>query len=343
MSIEHRIYDAIVVGGGPGGSAAAIACAAAGLRVLLLEKSLFPRAHPGETLHPGIEPLLERLGVAAEVMAAGFLRHQGNWVEWDRDRQFVPFGADERGVWEGFQAWRADFDRILLDRAKAVGVEVIQPCHVARPIVCGQRVIGVETSRGIFEASFTIDAAGSHHWLAKQLGLELKTYSDLLIANYGYVRGECPSRDDAPAIVADERGWTWTARVRPTLYQWTRLTFPPERIDRNWIPAELSQLQAIGKSRGADVTWRLVAQPAGLGYFLVGDAAAVLDPASSHGVLKAIMSGMMVASAIAQIVDRTQREDWVVNAYCQWVDDWFDRDLHQLAQLYALLPNHNPQ
>ena len=341
MSSENRIYDVIVVGGGPGGSAAAIACATANLRVLLLEKSLFPREHPGETLHPGIEPLLEKLGVMAEVLSAGFLRHQGHWVKWDRDRQFVPFGADERGIWQGFQAWRADFDRILLASAKAVGVDILQPCRVDRPIVCEGRTIGVETLQGNFTAAFVIDAAGSHHWLAKQLGLELKTYSSPLIANYGYVRGNCPPRDDAPAIVADDRGWTWTARVRPELYQWTRLTFKPERIDRNWIPAELSQLQASGKSRGADVTWRLVERPAGPGYFLVGDAAAVLDPASSHGVLKAIMSGMMAASTIAQMVDRTQCEDRVISTYCQWVHHWFESDLHRLEQLYALVDRQN--
>jgi 2-polyprenyl-6-methoxyphenol hydroxylase-like FAD-dependent oxidoreductase len=101
-SLENQMYDVIVIGGGPGGSAAAISCANANLRVLLLEKLLFPRDRPGETLHPGIEPLLKQLGVLEAVLSAGFLRHLGNWVKWDRDLHFTPFGEDETGIWQGF-------------------------------------------------------------------------------------------------------------------------------------------------------------------------------------------------------------------------------------------------
>ncbi len=343
------MYDVIVVGGGPAGSAAAIACDRANLRVLLLEKYPFPRDRPGETLHPGIEPLLDRLGVLEAVLSAGFLRHQGNWVKWERDLQFIPFGEDETGIWHGFQAWRADFDRLLLDRAIALGVKVLQPCHAVRPILCDGRVIGVETSQGIFEASVVIDAAGGHHWLAKQLGLNIKTYSQPLVARYGYVRGQCPIRERAPAIIADDCGWTWTARVRADLYQWTRLNFTIERIDRGWIPEEFANLQAVDKSRVADVTWRTIDRPAGLGYFLIGDAAAVLDPSSSHGVLKAIMSGMMAGHAISQIIEREARhqgdrnysERVVIQEYCQWIRDWFGHDLARLTELYALLSDRN--
>jgi len=74
--------DLIVVGGGPGGIAAAITVkqADSGLQVLLIERSPFPRHRPGETLHPGIEPLLVQLGVWDQVLAANFLRHAGHWV-----------------------------------------------------------------------------------------------------------------------------------------------------------------------------------------------------------------------------------------------------------------------
>lgn len=88
----------------------------------------------------------------------------------------------------------------------------------------------------------------------------------------------------------------------------------------------------------ADVTWRIADRPAGLGYFLIGDSAAVLDPASSHGVLKAIMSGMMAAHLMIQAVKVASLEPKIIQEYCHWVQDWFHHDLQKLKQFYALLP-----
>src|SRR5262249_51602234 len=68
--VDVRIdTDVAVIGGGPGGSAAAITCAARGWRVHLFERATFAGAdfagdRPGETLHPGVEPVLAQLGVA---------------------------------------------------------------------------------------------------------------------------------------------------------------------------------------------------------------------------------------------------------------------------------------
>src|SRR5437868_433567 len=74
--------NALVIGGGPAGCSAAITCAAAGLRVRLLERASAPLDRPGETLHPGVEPLLEQLGAADAVRSAEFLRHSGHWIQW---------------------------------------------------------------------------------------------------------------------------------------------------------------------------------------------------------------------------------------------------------------------
>lgn len=335
--------NVVVIGGGPGGCAAAIQCANAGLDVTLVEREPFPRAHPGETLHPGVEPLLEQLGVLESVRAAGFLRHEGNWVKWAGTSRFESFGADEHGCWRGYQAWRADFDTILLNRARELGVRIMQPCRADKALLDGPRVCGVRTSAGDITATFVIDAAGDRHWLAGQLDLQLGSRSPKLIARYGYVSGACPERDEAPAVVADSNGWTWTARVKPNIYQWTRLSLFGATCAQSsqGPPAEFARLESCGRARGADVTWRAVAHPAGAGYFIVGDAATVLDPASSHGVLKALISGMMAAHAIRQIVAHAA-EHLVAAAYSRWINDWFEHDVTKLKELYAIF-KHPPR
>ncbi|MGK7878009.1 MAG: NAD(P)/FAD-dependent oxidoreductase [Xenococcaceae cyanobacterium] len=332
-------YDVVVIGAGAGGTATAIHCAKTGLKVAILERQEFPRHRPGETLHPGIEPLLDRLGVGEQIRAANFLRHEGNWVNWGEERGFIPFGSDKRGIWRGFQAPRADFDAILLHRVRELGVEIKQPCRALGLLQEQGRVIGVKTSQGEIQASFVVDAGGGFHWLARQLKLEIQKLSPPLIAYYGYVEGYCPKRDDTPAIVADKQGWTWTARVGPHLYQWTRLPLDGKQLDRNWCPKEFLGLAPKGEILKEDVTWRAISQPSGNRYFAVGDAAFVLDPASSHGVLKAIMSGIMAGHGIVKILRFGQSEYMVTNGYCQWILTWFRKDLEELRKFYLRLPN----
>jgi flavin-dependent dehydrogenase len=330
--------DVLILGAGPAGTSTAITCAQAGLRVVLTERSAFPRHMPGETLHPGVEPLLARLGVADAVHNAGFVRHAGHWITWAGPPRFEPFGGDASGSWLGFQAWRPTFDALLLDRARRLGTHVLQPCHVLQPLYSGGRVVGVATDEGPLAARFVVDATGRRRWLSEQLRIDTTRRGPRLVAWYGYVEGHCPDRDDAPAIIADAAGWTWTARVRPRTYQWTRLSFDFYRPAGDWRPTEFSELTPLGATRGADVTWRVATLPAGSGYFLVGDAAAVLDPASSHGVLKALMSGMMAGHLIARSVRHGASELRGALAYNEWLHQWFEHDVRRLSGLYARLP-----
>jgi flavin-dependent dehydrogenase len=332
-------FDVVIVGGGPAGSAAALWCARHGLRVILLERVQFPRHRPGETLPPGIEPIFAQLGVAGAVLAAGFTRHLGTWVSWGEERRFDRFGGDEAGAWQGYQAPRAELDRLLLDAASAAGVALRQPCRSLRPTMVRGRVTGVLAEDGPIRARWVIDASGSAHWLARHLKLPLQFASPRLVARYGYARGSCPERDDAPAIVADETGWTWTARIAPGSYHWMRLSLVDSDPWRDRPPPAFAQLVPAGRPRGADVTWRIVSRPAGPGYVCVGDAAAVLDPASSHGVLRALMSGMMAAHVIAQACTGTASEAAVTDTFTAWLRTLFEDDVTGLRRLYQSLPS----
>src|SRR5262249_55951811 len=164
-----------------------------------------------------------------------------------------------------------------------------------------------------------IDASGGAHWLARQLDIPLQFASPRLIARYGYAQGSCPERDDAPEIAADKCGWSWSARIAPGLYHWTRLALAANAPKVAGPPEILSGWRSVSRKRGADVTWRIVARPAGPGYVCVGDAAAVIDPASSHGVLKALMSGMMAAHVLAQVVSGTAADLAAIETYASWV------------------------
>ena len=124
--------DALVIGGGPAGSAVAIGLAYAGWRVSLVEQHRFPRQKVcGECIAAGNFPLLDHLGVGSEVR-----RHAGpelTRVGWMDSRHTIM--ADMPRCSSGSDAYgralgRDIFDSLLLQRAKAVGVEVLQPARV---------------------------------------------------------------------------------------------------------------------------------------------------------------------------------------------------------------------
>jgi flavin-dependent dehydrogenase len=333
--------EILIIGAGPAGCSASIICAQNKLNVTLIDVESQPTLRPGESLHPGIISLLEKLGIRDRFLSAGFLKYKGNWIKWNNEHcKFESFGEDSFGKWLGFQAARPLFDKILLQHCKDIGINIIQSCKALEPIVKNERIIGLVTSTKPIKSSFLIDATGGSHWLARRNNLTIKKYSPNLIAYYGYVKGKFMKIDKFPMIKADKMGWIWIARIKSCIYQWVRLFFDNKYTKNKivtMIPQEFSRCTPI-VSRGSDVSWRRVTKPAGKGYFIVGDAAFVLDPLSSHGIIKAIMSGMMTGYLISKIKDNNIDEDKAFSYYTNWIFEWFNNDMKILRDLYLKHP-----
>lgn len=326
--------DLLIVGGGPAGAATAIAAAQLGLSVVLIERQAEPREKPGEALHPGMEPLLNELGLDSDDLeAVTGARFEGVWSAWGTAARFEPFGSDDKGPWHGFQVRRAAFEELLLARAKAAGADVRRGAAAGSPRMSNGRVIGA----GDLRAAWTIDASGPARWLGRRLDLGVVARSPVLLARYGYVTGRCPDRDEAPLIEGGSEGWTWIARIDRDLYQWVRLDFDGRVRARDWRPAPLQGLAESRPTQGAEVAWRRAVRAAGPGWLMVGDAAASLDPASSHGILKAVMSGVMAAQTASAVLRQGAPETAAMDAYHRWLAGWFDADAERLGAAYRAL------
>lgn len=325
-------FDVVVVGGGPAGCAAAIHCAQRGLRVVLLEKTSFPRHRPGETLHPGVEPLLRQLGIPPQ----NCHRHTGHWVHWDGPPRFQAFSTSGDEQWRGFQIPRALLDQQLLEQARNLGVQIVHLRHPSRVLLEQGRVQGVQAQAAQWTGQFVVDATGHHAWLQRQLKIPLRRFSPRLVARYGYCE-DSNLPDEKLGLFAHSDGWHWIARISPTCLHWTQLAFAQD-VPHRLIPKALEPLRMIGRIRGADVSWRLCRTTAGSGYFLVGDAAATLDPCASHGVIKALISGMQAASAIIDCRSWPAGEMTVQAAYQAWVKKTVERDVLALRRFYRAHP-----
>src|SRR5438105_3360464 len=151
--------DVVVAGGGPAGSTISRLLAGLGYRVVLLEKRRFPRHQIGESLTPSILPVLDFLGVRAQVEAAGFLRMLGHTVCWGSPQPRTSYYSADHSR-RGFQAWRADFDQILLDHARGSGVQVIEGRAVNYVGLGEGAGVTLRTRQGPIEAAFFVDASG---------------------------------------------------------------------------------------------------------------------------------------------------------------------------------------
>ena len=102
MAAGRHDADIVVIGGGPAGSAAAITCAKRGLSVVVLERDRVFGERPGETMHPGVRPILEQLGLGKRIDALATGLHAGIWIEWGGPPRFQAFALARGRRWRGY-------------------------------------------------------------------------------------------------------------------------------------------------------------------------------------------------------------------------------------------------
>jgi flavin-dependent dehydrogenase len=336
-------FDISIVGGGPAGAAAAISAAQAGLYVVLFIGEPKETHQPGETLPPGAELLFRRLGVDHAINEAAAIRHDGHWVQRPRSLRFVRFGRDRNGTWLGYQIRRNALQQILINRAKEVGV-LVRQTRALHPLSRGQAILGIEAANEVVMSRFVIDASGSSHWLARARGDLIKRASPQLIAWYGWARSRKASDFVRPVFTTNVAEWSWIAQVDEGLCAWVRVNFGLERAERLRPPSQLVSFKQLTRERGADVTWRIVARRGGDGFLYVGDAGAVLDPSSSHGVVRALLTGIVAAQHAVRVIRLGECDRAEAAKFERWTRAMFLRDaqaLHHLRQS-AVSVGHAP-
>jgi flavin-dependent dehydrogenase len=324
-------FDVIIIGAGPAGTSTAISCRKAGLSVVILERAEFPRYQVGEALHPGVETLLSQLGVGETIAREGFLRYDGVWTRRPGGRRrFVPFGSDSRGPWRGFQVDRARLDEILLNKAKRSGASVLMGCS-PKDVHRIKAGIQIDGEFGRLRSKVIVDATGSRRFIARKLNLDTLQCSPRILARYGYFERRSGSWD-CPTFTAKRTGWEWLAQIDTDRGQWVSASWGG---DFPSLPAEITPLPSVSAVRGADITWQILRSPAEPRFYAVGDAAAVIDPACSHGVLRALSSGIMAAACISASLFARIDAKVASFFYGRWLRRSFMTDASRLATIYG--------
>ena len=323
-------WDAIVIGGGPGGSTVATVLARAGRKVLLLEKEKFPRFHVGESLLPFSLPIFERLGVAEQVRQAGFQVKHGAffWNEATGGIRPVDFatGLDDRHP-SAYQVKRAEFDQLLLRHAAECGAEVREETPVERVLFEGDRAVGVVARGGPagseeIRARVVVDASGQTSLLSRQLGtrkVDPKLKRAGLFAHYEGIRWPEGQRHGDILLPISRGVWFWIIPFSDGTCSVGEV-FEPSlaagggTLEEKWEMLLARSPRMMEFLAGARRTSRVFgisdystssAKAAGDGWALVGDAATFLDPVFSTGVFLAMAMGERAAKRIdAALRDR---------------------------------------
>lgn len=297
-----------MIGGGPAGSTLATRLAMLGHDVCLVERAVFPRRHLGESLTPGVLPLLEATGARGTVERAGFLTAPRVDVMWDDGLQTR---LDPRE--EGLLVDRGAFDLLLLQRAVDLGVRVLQP---AQPGGWVQDEAGwlirMVTPDGeqVVRAALLAEATGRSRMRASSLRLT----APRTLALSAYWRG--PGLPDTPRIEAGRHGWFWRvplpggvcntlAFVDPDHLRANRGLSLDAHLDallaETGLMNEANGLERDGHVQAVDATPFLNEACVDASSLAVGDAALSLDPLSSSGLQKAIqtaLAGAVVANTL---------------------------------------------
>lgn len=333
--------DVCVIGAGPAGSTFAARMAQLGHQVHLIERTRFPRRHLGESLSPGVMPLLQAADMRGTIEMAGFKPVTSVSVKWAGE----PRLREDREQ-QGLIVDRGGFDLRLLARARAFGVRVHQPAYLLDQRWDGAKWrlrIDATGNQKHLDADFLADASGRRGVSSRH---RTRTGAATL-ALYGYWRGA--SLPAMPRIEAGQDAWYWGVPLPDATYN-TLVFVDPDRfqsapgsnitdrflglIDRSGLMQDCRDVELIAPVRGIDATPYLGRQCVAPNQIQLGDAALAIDPISSSGVQKALQTALSGAIVANTLLRRPELTDAALGFYRAQLRDASDRHCRWAAAHY---------
>jgi menaquinone-9 beta-reductase len=329
--------DVIVVGAGPAGSSTAFHLAQAGLDVLVLEKSVFPREKVcGDGLTPRAVKQLVSMGIPVEAEDGWFpnrgLRIIGGGVrlelDWPELSSYPGFGLVRH---------RRGFDETLARAAQKAGARLLEGVTVTGPVrgdsdgrITGvtARAAGPDGAERTYRARLVVAADGNSSRLSLAMGLAKRDDRPLGVAVRTYYASP-RHRDDYLESWLElwdgERllpgyGWIFgmgdgTSNVGLGLLN-TSAAFQHtdyRRLLKRWLAGMPAEWGFTEQNRTEPV--RGAALPMGFnrtphytrGLLLVGDAGGMVNPFNGEGIAYAMETGEVASRVIAQALARPSR------------------------------------
>jgi len=304
--------DAVIVGGGPAGSACAWALRRAGLNVAIIDRAAFPRNKVcGGWITPAV---LEALHIDREEYANGrVLQPLSGFLT---GRIGGPEVRTDYGQPVSYGIRRCEFDAYLLERS---GARVLQNT----PLKTIERTDDQWIVNGAIAGRILIGSGGHFCPVARYLGADARKETAVAAQELEFEmtleqQRQCSIRGEVPELYfcADMKGYGWCFR------KGNYLNVGLGRLDPKGLPNHVSDFVAFLR-RAGKISFDLPVSMLGHAYLLysktnrklvdagavlIGDAAGVAYSQSGEGIRPAIESGLLAAKVIVAAKGRYTRE-----------------------------------
>jgi menaquinone-9 beta-reductase len=330
--------DVIVVGAGPAGSTTAYYLAQAGLDVLLLEKSRFPREKVcGDGLTPRGVKALVAMGINVSEQD-GWVRNKGLRIIGAGKRMELPWPELSSYPGYGLVRPRTDLDQMLARRAQQAGARLLEGVTVTGPVRDDRtgRITGV-TARAAdadgqrtYNSRIIVAADGNSSRLSvamglrkrddRPLGVAVRTYyrsprhdddyleswldlwdGDRLLPGYGWIFGMGDGTSNVGLGLLNTSAAFGHTDYHALLRKWL------QGMPAEWGFTEENRTEPI---RGAALPMGFNRTPHYYqGLLLVGDAGGMVNPFNGEGIAYAMETGEILARTIVQALARARRAE----------------------------------
>jgi flavin-dependent dehydrogenase len=313
--------DVLIIGGGPGGAAAAMFLIREGITPIVLEQEAFPRFHIGESLTGEAARVLERLGIAGKMVKRNDPIKHGVKV----------FGASAVNSWyipvskreadwslslaTTWQTRRSEFDLMMLKEAEARGAIVMQATAV-KPLLTEEGAVRGVTVRWPdgkseeIETEIVLDCSGQATFLANQrvTGPKYVGSYDKQIAFFSHVTGAIrdsgtsgdTAKDNTLIFYEKKFHWAWFIPIDDNIVS-VGLVLPtadflekkqtPEQFFREQLcnvnpelRRRIPDMKLVEKVHVIPNYSYQVRRFCGKGFICIGDAHRFIDPIFSFGL-----------------------------------------------------------
>lgn len=355
-----KTIDVVVIGAGPAGSVAASKLLKEGFRVLVLEKTTFPRFVIGESLLPHSMDYLDELGLLPAIEKQDFqlktgacFYHLGERCNFLFENQFT------EGWSYTFQVKRADFDHTLILEVEKQGAAVEFEAEVTKVETSStlQKVWYKDKSGNIQEVhcKFVVDASGYGRVLPQLFDLEVPVSTPPRGAVFSHIRDTNRTPEAGRNIFVhafdDNKAWIWSIPFSDGTSS-LGIVGDKEFVEKCHADGGKLFKQKVAEFPGLDGRYeeveyvfepRLIVNYAvsvkqvyGEGYVLCGNSTEFLDPIFSSGVTLAISSGYKAAAIVAKQL-KGETVDWEkdysvvlkkgIDVFRTYVLSWYDGTL----------------